>query len=114
MDWQNIFLTYDGRLNRKPFWIANLIMFVVNLVGTGIGEVIGGAFGNLIQIIVVLATLVPSIFVAIKRYHDRDKSGWWLCINFIPLIGFIWYIVEVGFLRGTQGANKYGPDPLAG
>jgi len=49
----------------------------------------------------------------VKRYHDRDKSGWWVLIIFLPVIGALWYLIECGFLRGTDGNNAYGPDPLA-
>ena len=79
-----------------------------------LGAVVGGAVGNLIAIIVGLGVLYPSICIAIKRCHDRDKSGWWICILFIPLIGFIWWLVEFGFLQGTVGPNRFGADPLEG
>jgi uncharacterized membrane protein YhaH (DUF805 family) len=114
MDWKNLFLTYEGRLNRQPFWIGNLVLTVFNIVGALLGAAIGGAIGNLIGLIFALAVIYPGICIAIKRYHDRDKSGWWICIIFIPIIGIIWYIVELGFLRGTEGENRFGPDPLAG
>jgi uncharacterized membrane protein YhaH (DUF805 family) len=54
-----------------------------------------------------------SLAIAVKRYHDRDKSGWWVLIIFLPVIGALWYLIECGFLRGTDGNNDYGPDPLA-
>ena len=60
----------------------------------------------------VLVTWI-SLAIAVKRYHDRDKSGWWVLIIFLPVIGGIWYLIECGFLRGTDGNNDYGPDPLA-
>ena len=49
--------------------------------------------------------------VFVKRWHDRDKSGWWVLINIIPVIGGLWTLIECGFLDGTTGPNKYGPDP---
>ena len=54
-----------------------------------------------------------SLAVAVKRYHDRNKSGWWVLIALVPVIGGIWYLIEAGFLAGTPGPNDYGPDPLA-
>jgi uncharacterized membrane protein YhaH (DUF805 family) len=68
--------------------------------------------GIVIFIFAVLATGI-SIAVAVKRYHDRNKSGWWVLIVFVPVIGGLWYLIECGFLRGTPGPNNYGPDPLA-
>jgi len=49
--------------------------------------------------------------VFVKRWHDRNKSGWWVLINLIPVIGWFWTLIECGFLEGTVGANTYGPDP---
>jgi uncharacterized membrane protein YhaH (DUF805 family) len=49
----------------------------------------------------------------IKRCHDRGKSAWWCLLLIIPIVGLIWAIVDLGILAGTQGANEYGPDPLA-
>ena len=48
----------------------------------------------------------------IKRWHDRDKSGWMVLILLIPLLGWLWSLIELGFLRGTEGENRFGPDPL--
>ena len=63
--------------------------------------------------ILVLLFLYPSLAVYTKRWHDRGKSGWWSLIALVPLIGGIWMLVECGFLRGTEGPNQYGNDPLA-
>ena len=49
--------------------------------------------------------------VAVKRAHDRGKSGWWTLLMFIPLVGFFWWLVDLGILEGQQGPNEYGPDP---
>jgi len=85
--------------------------------------------------IITLVFLWPALAVYAKRWHDRGKSGWWSLILFVPLfgyiwflrsglssahvvmfvflIGFIWFLVECGFLRGTEGPNQYGNDPLS-
>jgi uncharacterized membrane protein YhaH (DUF805 family) len=59
----------------------------------------------------VLLALYTSIAVAVKRCHDRDRSGWFLLVGIIPLIN-LWVLVELGFMRGTVGSNRYGSDPL--
>jgi uncharacterized membrane protein YhaH (DUF805 family) len=59
-----------------------------------------------------IALLWPSVAIAIKRWHDRGKSGWWMLIFFVPIVGWIWGGIELGFLKGTDGPNEYGPDPL--
>ena len=58
-----------------------------------------------------LISTYAGTMVQIKRYHDRDKSGWWILTEFIPLYN-IWATIELLFLRGTRGANRYGADPL--
>jgi uncharacterized membrane protein YhaH (DUF805 family) len=63
-------------------------------------------------LLAVLVCAVPSWAGAIKRCHDRGKSGWWLLVSFVPIVGFLWSFVELGCLRGTDGANEYGGDPL--
>jgi uncharacterized membrane protein YhaH (DUF805 family) len=62
--------------------------------------------------LLMLPVLIVGIIVQIKRWHDRDKSGWWVLINFIPIVGGLWSLVECGFLKGTDGPNQFGPDPL--
>jgi uncharacterized membrane protein YhaH (DUF805 family) len=115
MDWNYVFLNFQGRLNRQPFWIATLVLWPVSMGATFVTSILFGsqsAVTTFVQAVVALVLLIPSLAVAVKRYHDRDKSGWWILIVFIPIIGLIWYIVELGFLPGTPGPNRYGPDPL--
>ena len=49
-----------------------------------------------------------------RRWHDRDKSGWWTLIGLIPVVGAIWILVECGCLKGSDGPNRFGADPLGG
>jgi uncharacterized membrane protein YhaH (DUF805 family) len=60
----------------------------------------------LVQLLVVW----PAVAVSVKRWHDRNKSGWWVLINLIPIVGALWTLVENGFLRGTPGPNRFGDD----
>ncbi len=64
----------------------------------------------LVVVAVLLLTTWSSLAISTKRWHDRNKSGWWFFINLIPLIGPLWAIIETGFLRGTYGENYYGSD----
>jgi uncharacterized membrane protein YhaH (DUF805 family) len=63
--------------------------------------------------IALLLLAYPMIVVTIKRFHDRNKSGWWVLIAFIPVVGALWQLIECGFLPGTAGSNRFGPDPVA-
>ena len=58
--------------------------------------------------IFAILSLIPAIIVHIKRFHDRDKFGWWGLIVLIPIIGAIWLLIELGFLKGTLGPNRFG------
>ena len=53
-----------------------------------------------------------QVAIGVKRLHDRNKTGWWMLIILLPVIGGLWYLIECGFLKGTTGPNTYGPDPL--
>jgi uncharacterized membrane protein YhaH (DUF805 family) len=77
-------------------------------------NVLGIAFENSpygpIYFIFAFATLLPSLAVTVRRLHDTNKSGWNLLISFIPLVGSLWLLV-IMVSKGTEGENKYGPDP---
>jgi uncharacterized membrane protein YhaH (DUF805 family) len=110
---KDFLLNYEGRINRQPYWMFVLVMiggaFVIGFLSAFLGKL-----GTLIGVLYNLAIIYPSIIVQIKRWHDRGKSGWWCLINLVPVIGWIWGLVECGFLPGTPGPNEYGPDPLGG
>jgi uncharacterized membrane protein YhaH (DUF805 family) len=112
IDWQYLLFQFDGRINRAKFWwgVGGLIVGYI-ILGVVYGLVDSGAIQGLLAL-VYLAFIWPSLAISIKRWHDRDKSGWWVLIGFIPIIGPIWALIETGFLEGTSGPNQYGPDPL--
>jgi len=106
IDWQYLFLTWEGRINRQPFWIGAIIIFVANLV-------IQAVFGyGLIAGLLGLGLLYCWICVCIKRCHDRGKTGWWCLLLLIPVVNVIWVVVDLGILEGVRGSNEFGPDPL--
>ena len=123
---KNLLFGVRGRLPRASFWLVALGVVVVELLlfaALG-GEAamsgdpqealaaMGPVAGAVLLVFGLLATWV-ALSVAIKRFHDRDKSGWWLLILLVPVVGGLWYLIECGFLRGTEGSNRYGQDPLA-
>lgn len=122
-----VWFSFDMRINRKVYWLKGilllfLVQIAVQLAAAEIGIAAMAALGSesigLMIIFVILG--VPylvfvfwsSLAVGVKRCHDRDRSGWFLLIGLIPLIGAIWLIVELAFLKGTSGENRFGPDPL--
>ena len=121
MDFQHIFLSFNGRLRRSHFWLGMVILWVVQcvivmaLVMPAISAAAAGgrAPGPLALVgdLLLLALVWPGLAIQVKRWHDRDKSGWWVLINFVPIIGFFWLLIECGILDGTPGPNRFGPSP---
>lgn len=133
MDWKYLFTSFEGRISRQPFWLSVLALMIIEWIviivlslalGTSMmggmdpgmtpDEAASAAMTAMIPMwIVILIFLYPSLAIYAKRWHDRGKSGWWTLICLVPIIGGIWLLVELGFLRGTEGPNQYGNDPLA-
>jgi uncharacterized membrane protein YhaH (DUF805 family) len=115
-DWKQFYLSAQGRVNRKQFWLRLVLpCFVISIILLFIDMALGtydvqNGVGLLSGIFSVLV-IIPAILVYIKRWHDRDKSGWWMLILLIPIVGAIWFLVELGFLPGTPGPNRFGPPP---
>ena len=120
---QSLF-SFKGRLNRAKFWQMHFLIisyafsvkFIANLIARiiigSIGETAGNVFVVLILLLMGILGGWSVLAVTVKRWHDRDKSGWWILIHFLPIIGTIWAIVELGFLKGTKGYNRFGLNPL--
>ena len=119
MDWMLMplrrYAEFSGRSRRKEYWMFFLGVFIVSFVLqivegiVGLSGMIGGLYGPLTTIF-LLGILIPNIAVGVRRLHDTDRSGWWLLIALVPLIGglvLLYFFVS----DGTQGTNQYGPDP---
>jgi len=113
MDYQKLLFTFDGRINRAKYWIGTGLSWVLAVVAVTLLAAIGGTIGFLVAIVAYIALIWIGLAVAIKRWHDRGKSGWWILIVFVPIIGWLWALIENGFLEGDKGDNQYGSDPLA-
>jgi uncharacterized membrane protein YhaH (DUF805 family) len=114
MDFKKFYLSPEGRVNRKQFWLWLVLPLTVIGVLLALVDIATGNYNpetgiGLFTGIFALLTLIPTIIVYIKRFHDRDKSGWWVLIGLIPVIGVIWLLIELGFLKGTPGPNRFGP-----
>ena len=120
MDPQQFYFSFRGRVNRSAYWLRYLLLIwgcsiLLVVLVIGLADTNPDSAELILYIWLVLSfVLWPWIGLAVgaKRYHDRDKSAWWLLIAFIPIIGPIWQFVELGFLKGTDGPNRFGPDPL--
>ena len=114
---------FAGRARRSEFWLFALFIFIVEIVyfilmgvtgnmgPSGYGQMngLGMALAGLFSLF-ILGVLVPSLAVTVRRLHDTNRSGWWILIGLIPLIGGLVLLVFY-LLPGTTGPNKFGPDP---
>jgi uncharacterized membrane protein YhaH (DUF805 family) len=108
------YAVFSGRARRKEFWMFVLFNVIFSIVATLLDRVLGTRVGEMgngwISILYSLAVLIPSLAVAVRRLHDIGKSGWWLLISLIPLIGAIWLLIL--YIKDSQpGDNQYGPNP---
>lgn len=113
------YATFAGRARRAEFWWFALFNFGVMLILSAIamgslrsrgGMMDGGP--NPVGTLYWLAVFLPSLAVAVRRLHDTDRSGWWVLLQFLPVIGplvLIWFFAT----PGTAGPNRFGPDPLS-
>lgn len=106
---------FSGRSRRKEFWLFYLFVTIATVLLTFIDISLDmfdpdSGFG-LLSSIFTLAIIVPSITVSVRRLHDTDRSGWWLLLGLIPLLGTIVLLV-FWCLGGTPGWNRFGEDPL--
>ncbi len=107
------FAKFDGRAGRSEFWWYYLANIVINLVLTilmVIGFNLAGALGVLVLLVLIafwVVIIVPTVALAIRRLHDTDKSGWWLLIGFVPIVGTIVLLVFY-IMEGTSGPNNFG------
>lgn len=109
---------FSGRIGRGQWWLGQLVislLFIVGAVAIYNGGVAAGGLGILLLIgVMIIGCVWINLAVCVKRFHDRAKSGYWFFINFVPIIGPVWLLVECGFLAGSPGSNSYGPPSGSG
>ena len=145
MDFQYLFTSFDGRINRAKYWAGVVILAIISIVlGFIIGAIFGpSTLGAILVTLVTLALFYPGYAVAAKRFQDRDKPGQTALYGLVPVLiasllqafgltgapnnpnalGWIctlismgvglWFLIELGILKGTPGPNRFGGDPLA-
>ena len=113
----NNYANWDGRASRSEYWWFNLFNLIINIVTDVIDSSLGMgmiAYGvGFVGFIALLALLLPSIGVSVRRLHDLGKSGWWLLIAIIPIVNFIGIFVILVFtlMEGEKQPNQYGEVP---
>jgi len=111
---KEIFFSFEGRVPRKVFWLHGVLgAYIGTILLTMIIAGIAGAVGAWLLILIVpivIGGLWATLAIFAKRWHDRDKSAWWILIGLVPIIG-LWQIIECGFLESSQGDNRFGSAP---
>jgi uncharacterized membrane protein YhaH (DUF805 family) len=101
------FFSFDGRVSRGTFWGITALSIIAYLIAYFF-VASENAILIIVAIVLYIVLFVVSLATSIKRWHDRDKSGWWILISLVPIIGGLWALIEQGFLAGTEGPNQYG------
>jgi uncharacterized membrane protein YhaH (DUF805 family) len=104
------YATFSGRARRTEYWSFALISLGVSIVLS----IIEGQLGipGVLALVYGLAVLLPTLGVSVRRLHDTGRSGWWLLLALVPILGAIVLLV-FAVLDGDTGTNEYGPSPKA-
>ena len=105
------YVGFAGRARRSEFWYFYLFTILASIVASILQRALTNSQNGIITAIVGLALVLPSLAVAVRRLHDTSRSGWWLFIVIIPVVGAI--ILIVWWVQDSQGDNQYGPSPKA-
>lgn len=122
---------FSGRSRPKEYWLFILFLMIAFLAAILLDSILGlGGSGHYVEhwalgysvalvdrggpftLILCLGSFIPGLAVAVRRLHDSGRSGWWLLIGIVPLIGSLWLFILL-IWAGTRGSNRFGPDPLA-
>ena len=109
-----LFTSFRGRIGRQSYWLGNITLLVLGALSVLLDMSVGTTdygFG-IISSLTSIVLLYPSMALNTKRWHDRDKSGWWTLILLVPVFGGLWMSIQLGGLKGVGWENRYGPDPL--
>jgi uncharacterized membrane protein YhaH (DUF805 family) len=107
------YAVFDGRARRQEYWMFTLIGAMLPVALVLLAAMLGMNMQDTSSVIIgvyYLAILLPSLAVAVRRMHDTGRSGWWLFIGLIPLLGSIALLI-FALQDSEQGTNQYGPNP---
>ncbi|WP_427976685.1 DUF805 domain-containing protein [Agarivorans sp.] len=102
------YVVFNGRARRKEYWMFTLFSLIITFLLAVIDAAVGSA--GILGAIYALAVFLPTLAVSVRRLHDIGRSGWWLLIAFIPLIGAIVLLVFM-LLDSKPGSNDHGEYP---
>ena len=107
------YVDFSGRARRSEYWYFVLFNLIVSIVASILDAVVGTDFdtgsGGIISSLAGLALFLPGLAAGVRRLHDIDRSGWWILIGLIPIIG--WILLIVWYSTDSKPDNQYGPNP---
>jgi len=114
-----VLFAFNGRISRFEYWVMGILPMIAMYVTVAIVIAVIESSDILknpnVAPVALASTYIPAFWIGlainIKRWHDRNKSGMWICIGMVPIVGPIWSLVELGCLPGSDGPNRYGPAP---
>lgn len=106
------YAVFNGRARRAEYWYFVLFNLIISIVLGIVDGMMGSSGVGVLGGLYTLAVLIPSLAVSVRRLHDTNRSGWWLLLLLIPLIGAL-VILLFTVQDGTPGENNYGADPKA-
>jgi uncharacterized membrane protein YhaH (DUF805 family) len=125
-----VWFSFAGRISRSTWWMKYFLPILGISIGLNILDMVLGTMwvvapadpytgmreqsAGILSMIFGLVSIWIGFAAGAKRLHDRDKSGWWQLLWFVPVIGWIWMFVVLGFLSGTPGSNRFGPNSVTG
>ena len=108
-----LWLDPRGRIGRRTFWLHGVLaMCGLALLLRALLDIARLPPEQVDEWVSVLLAW-PALAISAKRWHDRDRSGWWVLLLLLPVLGVLWVLVDNGFVRGSPGANRYGNPPAA-
>ncbi len=105
------YVGFSGRARRSEFWYFYLFTILLSIVASILQRALTNSQNGIVTTIIGLAIVLPYLAVAVRRLHDTSRSGWWLLIGLIPVIGTI--VLIVFWVQDSHGDNQYGPSPKA-
>ena len=121
MNWKNLLFSFEARVGRGPYWMFLVVTLVVFGVLAAISMIAmmnaqdpssAGGILSVPMTIAMLAFIWPALAIQAKRWHDVDKSAWWILIGLVPVVGELIALVFNGFIAGTPGANRFDSAPV--
>ncbi|MDE0002591.1 MAG: DUF805 domain-containing protein [Rhodospirillaceae bacterium] len=108
------YAVFHGRARRKEYWyfflFTAIFLWLTMFLDVQLGTFSMALEMGLLSGCFSLATAAPYVAVSVRRLHDTDRSGWWFLLQFIPVVGTIWYLILL-VLDGSAGVNRFGADP---